>query len=106
MDMHVVAAGKGLPTPENLARLSYNTDNPFRRDTIVIGPRSFIVVRLRTDIPGAWIMHCHIGWHIAGGFAGIVVVQPDVIKHFQIPKENLELCAHRAVPLTTIEPGA
>ncbi|KAA1115351.1 sphingosine N-acyltransferase lac1 [Puccinia graminis f. sp. tritici] len=105
MDMHIVAEGKGLPTPENLAKVSYNTANPLRRDTIVVPPASFTVIRLRADIPGAWIVHCHIGWHIAAGFAGVVIVQPDVIKQFQIPKKNLDLCEARVGPLDTIEPG-
>jgi hypothetical protein len=39
------------------------------------------------------------------GFAGVVIVQPDVIKEFQIPKKNLDLCEARAGPLDTIEPG-
>ncbi|KNZ63434.1 hypothetical protein VP01_1144g4 [Puccinia sorghi] len=39
------------------------------------------------------------------GFAGVVVVQPDVIKGFKIPKENLDLCKARIGPLDTIEPG-
>ncbi|KNE91270.1 hypothetical protein PSTG_15294 [Puccinia striiformis f. sp. tritici PST-78] len=95
LDMHIVAEGKGLPTPQNLANATYNTDNPLRRDTIVVPPASFIVVRLQADVPGAWIVHCHIGWHIAAGFAGVVIVQPDVIKNFEIPQDNLDLCAAR-----------
>ncbi|KAI7967708.1 hypothetical protein MJO29_000985 [Puccinia striiformis f. sp. tritici] len=105
LDMHIVAEGKGLPTPQNLANATYNTDNPLRRDTIVVPPASFIVVRLQADVPGAWIVHCHIGWHIAAGFAGVVIVQPDVIKNFEIPQDNLDLCAARVGPLDTIEPG-
>jgi FtsP/CotA-like multicopper oxidase with cupredoxin domain len=88
MDMHVVAEGKGLPTPENLANITYNTENPLRRyvsissdacalcserfplsqnwrswfcnsrDTIVVPPATFTVIRLRADIPGAWIVVC------------------------------------------------
>lgn len=29
--MHLVAVGQGLPTPENLQKLRYRTDNPLRR---------------------------------------------------------------------------
>ncbi|WAQ80831.1 hypothetical protein PtA15_1A169 [Puccinia triticina] len=105
LDMHIVAEGKGLPTPANLANVTYNTVNPLRRDTIVVPPASFTVLRLRADIPGAWIVHCHIGWHIAAGFAGVVVVQPDAIKEFQIPQKNYDLCKARVGPLDTIEPG-
>lgn len=106
MDMHVVARGQGLPTQENLANLTYNTANPLRRDTIVVPPAAFAVVRVLADLPGVWIVHCHIGWHLGGGFAGVVIVQPDVINRFQIPQDNLGLCLDREGPLDTIEPGA
>lgn len=105
LDMYIVASGTGLPTTENLANLTYNTENPLRRDTIVVPPAAFIVVRVIADIPGAWLVHCHIGWHLAGGFAGVVTVQPEAIKQFQIPQKNLDLCKARVGPLDTIEPG-
>jgi len=106
MDMHIVAFGRGFPTAEVLSKLEYNTDNPLRRDTVVVPPASFVVIRLLADIPGAWIIHCHIGWHIAGGFAGVVAVQPDVISRFVIPEDNLALCDARTEPIDSIEPGA
>ncbi|KAI9600798.1 hypothetical protein H4Q26_000591 [Puccinia striiformis f. sp. tritici PST-130] len=79
LDMHIVAEGKGLPTPQNLANATYNTDNPLRRDTIVVPPASFIVVRLQADVPGAWIVHCHIGWHIAAGTSSSIHVASLVL---------------------------
>ncbi|KAG0143359.1 hypothetical protein CROQUDRAFT_66288, partial [Cronartium quercuum f. sp. fusiforme G11] len=57
MDMHLVAFGKGLPpNVENLRNLTYRIENPLRRDTVVIEPASFAIVRILTDIPGIWIM--------------------------------------------------
>ncbi|KAH9823805.1 multi-copper-oxidase laccase-like protein [Melampsora americana] len=94
MDMHIVAIGQGQPTPQNLTNLVYNTKNPLRRDTIAIAPGTYVVARLLADLPGVWAMHCHFGWHLAIGFAGVVVVQPDKIANFEIPDENLELCSH------------
>ncbi|MBW0550205.1 hypothetical protein O181_089920 [Austropuccinia psidii MF-1] len=104
LDMHLVAIGQGLPTQETIANLTYKTENPLRRDTIVIGGGSFAVVRINADIPGAWLMHCHIGWHLEGGFAGIVMVQPEVVKTFKIPQANLNLCPSRKPPLDAIGP--
>ncbi|EGG11670.1 multicopper-oxidase laccase-like protein [Melampsora larici-populina 98AG31] len=105
MDMHLVAFGKGKPTPENLSKLKYRTKNPLRRDTIVIDAASYAVVRVLADIPGVWIMHCHIGWHLAGGFAGVVIVQPNKIKQLKIPNENKSLCKNRKSPLNQYQPG-
>jgi hypothetical protein len=42
---------------------------------------------------------------LESGFAGVLVVQPDVIKEFKIPQENMDLCKARIGPLDTIEPG-
>ncbi|POW17491.1 hypothetical protein PSHT_06340 [Puccinia striiformis] len=56
MDMHIVAYGRGFPTPEKLSKIKYSTENPLRRDTVVVPSASFVVVRLNADIPGAWIM--------------------------------------------------
>ncbi|KAA1109433.1 sphingosine N-acyltransferase lac1 [Puccinia graminis f. sp. tritici] len=73
MDMHIVAFGRGFPSPERLSQIQYNTENPLRR---------------------------------AGGFAGVVVVQPEAISRFVIPDQNLALCDARTEPVDTIEPGA
>lgn len=29
----------------------------------------YLVIGFETDNPGAWLMHCHIGWHTNEGFA-------------------------------------
>lgn len=34
--------------------------NPARRDTITIPPSGKVVIRWRSDNPGAWFFHCHV----------------------------------------------
>ena len=29
----------------------------------------YLAIAFKTDNPGAWLMHCHIGWHTSEGFA-------------------------------------
>jgi hypothetical protein len=36
----------------------------------------------------AAVMHCHIDWHLAEGFAAVIVVQPDAIAQMTIPSAN------------------
>ncbi|KAH8432817.1 uncharacterized protein LDX57_010446 [Aspergillus melleus] len=48
---------------------SVMTSNPPRRDTAMLPASGHLVVGFQTDNPGAWLMHCHIGWHTAEGFA-------------------------------------
>lgn len=39
----------------------------------------FVVGAFKAENPGAWLMHCHIGWHSAMGFAAQVVELVDQI---------------------------
>ncbi|BCS27040.1 uncharacterized protein APUU_60088A [Aspergillus puulaauensis] len=57
-----------------------NTDNPPRRDTAVLPGNGYLVMAWETDNPGAWLMHCHIGWHTTEGFALQFVERYDEIK--------------------------
>ncbi|KAF2800148.1 multicopper oxidase [Melanomma pulvis-pyrius CBS 109.77] len=65
-DFFVLAAGSGQYSP-NATLL--NLANPPRRDTALMPAAGYLVVAFLTDNPGAWLMHCHIGWHVAMGFA-------------------------------------
>lgn len=46
-----------------------NLDNPPRRDVALLPAAGWLMLAFQTDNPGAWIMHCHIGWHTLEGFA-------------------------------------
>lgn len=48
---------------------SSRTENPPRRDTAMLPSNGHLVIAFQTDNPGAWLMHCHIGWHTTEGFA-------------------------------------
>ncbi|KAK8116708.1 laccase-1 [Apiospora kogelbergensis] len=65
-DFYVLSQAEGLyeqgVTPLNL-------DNPVRRDTAMLPQAGHLVLAFKTDNPGAWLMHCHIGWHTSEGFA-------------------------------------
>lgn len=41
--------------------------NPPRRDVAMLPSAGYLVIALLTDNPGAWLMHCHIGWHTSEG---------------------------------------
>lgn len=36
--------------------------NPPRRDVAIMPASGYLVFAFETDNPGAWLMHCHIGW--------------------------------------------
>ncbi|CAE6481046.1 unnamed protein product [Rhizoctonia solani] len=93
MTFWIVAEGKDALTVDEYKKVKFNTDNPLRRDTHVVPAKSWAVLRVKADNPGVWFLHCHIDWHLAHGFAALVVNQPDAIKKFQLPESSKELCA-------------
>lgn len=65
-DFSVLAQGSGT---YDSASVTLNTANPPRRDTAMLPASGYLVLAFETDNPGAWLMHCHIGWHTSEGFA-------------------------------------
>ncbi|KAH0353669.1 laccase precursor, partial [Aureobasidium melanogenum] len=70
-DFYVLGAGYG----NYGSGTTLNLDNPPRRDVAFMpgdgptGQGGHLVIAFFTDNPGVWLMHCHIGWHVAMGFA-------------------------------------
>lgn len=49
-----------------------NLINPIRKDTIMIPTGGYAVIRIQTDNPGKWFMHCHVELHALSGMALIL----------------------------------
>ncbi|KAL2315998.1 Iron transport multicopper oxidase fio1 [Schizosaccharomyces pombe] len=79
-------------------------DNPMRRDTVEIEPGSFIVIRFIADNPGAWVIHCHIEWHMESGLLATFIEAPEMIPSISSPDFVKEQCMLDGVP--TIGNGA
>lgn len=43
------------------------------------GPLGYSVIGFESDNPGAWLMHCHIVWHVEGGMALQFIEAPESI---------------------------
>jgi iron transport multicopper oxidase len=42
---------------------------PMRRDTWLVAPNGYTVIRFVANNPGVWFFHCHMDWHnIAGAY--------------------------------------
>ncbi|EUC27967.1 multicopper oxidase [Bipolaris zeicola 26-R-13] len=74
-DFFVLAQGSGAYSSEVALQL----ENPPRRDTAMLPASGYLVLAFEIDNPGAWLMHCHIGWHTSEGFALQFVEQYDKI---------------------------
>jgi hypothetical protein len=94
----VLGQGNGNPDVTSL-----NFANPARRDTIMLngargpnapggpGPLGYSIIGFETDNPGAWLMHCHIVWHVEGGMALQFVERPkDIAKYANKPEFKSE----------------
>jgi len=61
-DFHILGSGPGVYANQTL-----NMKNPPRRDVASLPSGGYLVLAFLTDNPGAWLMHCHIGWHVSMG---------------------------------------
>ncbi|KAI0145459.1 multicopper oxidase-domain-containing protein [Xylariaceae sp. FL1272] len=61
------ANGAGAFTTAQQSSLKVN--NPTRRDVTMLPAAGWLVLAFKSDNPGAWLMHCHIAWHVSGGLA-------------------------------------
>ncbi|KAF4440591.1 multicopper oxidase [Fusarium austroafricanum] len=73
---------------------TFNFENPPYLDTFttpdIVGdaPGVWTVVRYKVESPGAWLLHCHVQTHVAGGM-GVVIL--DGIDQFpEVPLEYQE----------------
>ncbi|KAH3919116.1 hypothetical protein HBI56_100110 [Parastagonospora nodorum] len=74
-DFLILGTGSGTYTDQPL-----NLQNPPRRDTANMPAAGWLVIAFETDNPGAWLMHCHIGWHTSMGFALQILEGQSMIK--------------------------
>ncbi|KAL4886526.1 Cupredoxin [Aspergillus karnatakaensis] len=87
--------------------VTYNPSNhsafpqfPARRDTFVVPPQGYFVIRFRADNPGVWLFHCHIDWHMMQGLALSLIEAPLEIQNqaTEIPDDHWAACAAANVP--------
>ncbi|KAI9048532.1 hypothetical protein LZ554_007365 [Drepanopeziza brunnea f. sp. 'monogermtubi'] len=73
-DFFIIAQGSGT---YDSSTVTLTLDNPPRRDVAMLPGSGYVVIAFETDNPGAWLMHCHIGWHTSEGFALQLVERSD-----------------------------
>lgn len=65
-------------------------------DTFTVPPNGFVVLRIRAANPGAWLVHCHMEFHMAVGMSALLLVQSasnNITADLPAPPAN-ELDAH------------
>ncbi|MCJ1379848.1 hypothetical protein MMC17_002951 [Xylographa soralifera] len=71
---------------------SLDLSNPLRRDTASVQAYSWLLIRLITDNPGIWALHCHISWHTEAGMLMQLLTRPDIVGGWSLPTANTNLC--------------
>ncbi|RDW88368.1 hypothetical protein BP6252_00400 [Coleophoma cylindrospora] len=66
-DFFILGSGSGNFTSVGSSALNFQ--NPPRRDVAMLPGAGWLVIAFLTNNPGAWLMHCHIAWHVGEGFA-------------------------------------
>jgi len=67
---HAFLSAGVINSNENATALGFSNTTagfpavPMRRDTWLIAPSSYTVVRFQANNPGTWFIHCHMEWHM------------------------------------------
>ncbi|KAF9226367.1 Fet3 protein [Gyrodon lividus] len=75
--------------------------NPMRRDTVAVPGGGSVTLRVVADNPGAWLLHCHIEWHLESGLAVHFIEAPLQAQERavgQVPSFMYEQCAALGTP--------
>jgi FtsP/CotA-like multicopper oxidase with cupredoxin domain len=64
---------------------SLNFDRAIRKDTVIIPPGGYVVLRFRTDNPGWWHLHCHMAHHLMSGLGMFINEAPELQGRFPPP---------------------
>jgi len=78
-DFSLLGQGNGTFNPATDMGL-LNFKNPTRRDVAMLIQSGWTVIAFKTDNPGAWLMHCHIAWHVGEGLSLQFLERPGDIK--------------------------
>ncbi|KAL9095130.1 MAG: hypothetical protein Q9165_002733 [Trypethelium subeluteriae] len=65
-DFYVLGNGTGV-FDKTADTPNLNFVNPTRRDVTFLPGGGWLVIAFPADNPGAWLMHCHIAWHVSEG---------------------------------------
>lgn len=65
------------PSWENGNLPGLNLYNAVRKDTIIVPTGGYVVIRIRSDNPGKWFLHCHIEVHALDGMGMVLNEAPE-----------------------------
>ncbi|KAJ2412131.1 ferroxidase fet3 [Coemansia sp. RSA 2530] len=84
----------------NSSSVIKSSDTPMRRDTTLVPPGAYAILRFRADNPGVWLLHCHIDLHMELGLSMMFVSAPEIIREaIKVPDAVIEQCRLLGIPI-------
>ncbi|KAJ2492799.1 ferroxidase fet3 [Coemansia sp. RSA 2050] len=84
----------------NSSSVIKSSDTPMRRDTTLVPPGAYAILRFRADNPGVWLLHCHIDLHMELGLSMMFVSAPEIIREtIKVPEAVIEQCRLLGIPI-------
>lgn len=91
----------GDPIPYDPSNHSAFPAIPARRDTLILPPQGYFVIRFVADNPGVWFFHCHIDWHLSQGLGMVMIEAPTQLQEqLHIPQQHYDTCQAAGIPVT------
>ncbi|KAF8952436.1 hypothetical protein CPC16_003869 [Podila verticillata] len=97
----VVGRGDGAYDPASGPYPSYlnTTENPLRRDTVLVRAQQNAVIRFKANNPGVWFFHCHIEWHLQAGLAVTMIEAPEAMAGvLSVDPSHFDQCKALGIP--------
>ena len=88
-DFFVLGQGAGTFSNSSISSLTFT--NPTRRDVTFLPLGGWLVIAFPADNPGAWLMHCHIGFHISEGLGVQFLENPELFPAY--PADYNKTCS-------------
>lgn len=89
----------GDPVPYDPSTNDSFPQYPPRRDTFILPPQGYLVLRFVADNPGVWLFHCHIDWHLSQGLAMQLVEAPEQLQEQEkVSSQAYDNCRAGGVP--------
>ncbi|KAH8588081.1 multicopper oxidase-domain-containing protein [Bisporella sp. PMI_857] len=77
-----------VSTTPYIGKLDPKTDNPARRDVILLPKGGFVLIAFKTDNPGTWLMHCHIAVHASSGLGLQIMERQEAANEIWPPNQS------------------
>ncbi|KAG0035562.1 hypothetical protein BGZ82_005230 [Podila clonocystis] len=97
----VVGRGDGAYDPASGPYPFYlnTSENPLRRDTVLVRSEQNVAIRFKADNPGVWFFHCHIEWHLQAGLATTMIEAPEAMAGvLTVDSKHFEQCKALGIP--------